>query len=102
MKKILLMSAMLLGGIFSTSAQITVSGDITTNTTWTKNNIYMLTGGFVYVTSNATLTIEAGTLIKGNASTLVITRGAKIMADGTQTEPIVRLHLSFANHRKGS
>ena len=83
------MSAMILGGIFSSTAQVTVSGDITTNTTWTKNNIYMLTGGFVYVTSNATLTIEAGTLIKGNASTLVITRGAKIMADGTQTEPIV-------------
>ena len=28
-------------------------------------------------------------MIKGNASTLVITRGAKIIADGTQTEPIV-------------
>jgi PKD repeat protein len=89
MKKVLLMSAMLLGGMFSLSAQITVTGDVTTNTTWTKNNIYMLTGGFVYVTSNATLTIEPGTLIKGNASTLVITRGAKIIADGTQTEPIV-------------
>lgn len=83
------MSAIILGGIFSSTAQVTVSGDITTNTTWTKNNIYMLTGGFVYVTSNAILTIEPGTLIKGNASTLVITRGAKIMADGTQTEPIV-------------
>lgn len=89
MKKILLMSAMILGGLLGTNAQITVSGDITANTTWTKNNIYMLTGGFVYVTSNATLTIEPGTLIKGNASTLVITRGAKLMADGTQTEPIV-------------
>jgi len=89
MKKVLLMSAIILGGIFSLSAQITISGDITSNTTWTKNNIYTLTGGFVYVTSNATLTIEPGTLIKGNASTLVITRGAKIMADGTQTEPIV-------------
>ena len=89
MKKVLLMSAIILGGIFSLSAQITISGDITTNTTWTKNNIYSLTGGFVYVTSNATLTIEPGTLIKGNASTLVITRGAKIIAEGSQTEPIV-------------
>jgi len=90
MKKILLMSAIILGGIFSLSAQITtISGDITTNTTWTKNNIYSLTGGFVYVTSNAILTIEPGTLIKGNASTLVITRGAKIIAEGKQTEPIV-------------
>ncbi len=83
------MSAMILGGIFSSTAQVTVSGDITTNTTWTKNNIYLLTGGFVYVTGNSTLTIEAGTLIKGSGAALVITRGSKIIADGTQTEPIV-------------
>jgi Secretion system C-terminal sorting domain len=35
------------------------------------------------------LTIEAGTLIKANASALVITRGAKIIAKGTETKPIV-------------
>lgn len=89
MKKNLLMCALILGGMFGLNAQITVSGDITANTTWTNNNIYTLTGGFVYVTNNSTLTIEPGTIIKGNASTLVITRGSKIMADGTQTQPIV-------------
>jgi Secretion system C-terminal sorting domain/PKD domain len=89
MKKILLMSMLLLGGIFSSYAQVTIASDITTNTTWTKNNIYLLTGGFVYVTGNSTLTIEPGTLIKGNATALVITRGSKIIADGTQAEPIV-------------
>ncbi len=89
MKKILLMSIIIVGGMFGLHAQISVSGDITTNTTWTNNNIYMLTGGFVYVTNNATLTIEPGTIVKGNASTLVITRGAKLIADGTQTQPIV-------------
>ncbi len=73
----------------SARAQVVVSGDITSNTTWTNDNIYLLQGGFIYVTNNATLTIEPGTLIKGDASSLVITRGAKLMASGTSAEPIV-------------
>ena len=70
---------------------INVSGQITTNTTWTKGNIYLLQG-FVYVKNNATLTIEAGTTIKGDKDSkgsLIVTRGAKIMADGTAESPIV-------------
>lgn len=73
------------------SAQITVSGDISTNTTWTKNNTYLLSG-FVYVTNGAKLTIEPGTVIKGEKSSkgaLIITRGAQIIANGTPSEPIV-------------
>ncbi len=89
MKTKLLFMAFALVNFFATNAQVTVSGDITSNTTWTNNNIYTLTGGFVYVTNNATLTIEPGTIIKGNLSALVITRGAKLMAQGTQTRPIV-------------
>jgi hypothetical protein len=68
---------------------VNVSGDITANTTWTNDNIYVLENGFHYVTNNSTLTIEAGTLIKGDGGSLVITRGAKIMAQGTANEPIV-------------
>ncbi|MEJ7659535.1 MAG: hypothetical protein WKG07_07885 [Hymenobacter sp.] len=71
---------------------ITVDGArITTNTTWTKNNIYLLKG-FVFVESGATLTIEAGTIIKGDKATkgtLTIKRGGKIEARGTATNPIV-------------
>lgn len=89
MKTKLLFIAFALVNIFSINAQVSVSGDIVSNTTWTSNNIYTLTGGFVYVTNNATLTIEPGTIIKGNATALVITRGAKIIAEGTQTQPIV-------------
>ena len=48
-------------------AVITVSGTITSNTTWTCNNTYLLSG-FVYVKSGATLTIEPGTIIKGGVS----------------------------------
>jgi len=89
MKTKILFIAFALVNIFSINAQVTVSGDISTNTTWTNNNIYTLTGGFVYVTNNSTLTIQPGTIIKGNLAALVITRGSKIIADGTQTQPIV-------------
>ncbi|GAB3586736.1 T9SS type A sorting domain-containing protein [Hymenobacter daeguensis] len=64
---------------------------ITTNTTWTRNNIYLL-NGFVYVDNGATLTIESGTIIKGdlgNKGTLIIRQGARINAVGTPTQPIV-------------
>jgi hypothetical protein len=65
-------------------------GDITTNTTWTANNVYLLDDGYVYVTNGATLTIEPGTVIRGQGKgTLIICRGAKINAQGTAANPIV-------------
>jgi hypothetical protein len=67
------------------------AGSITTNTTWTRNNIYLL-NGFVYVESGATLTIESGTIIKGdlaNKGTLIIKPGGRLNAIGTATQPIV-------------
>ncbi len=48
--------------------------------------------GFVNVNPPATLTIEPGTVIYGEKSskgTLIINRGAKIIANGTPQEPIV-------------
>jgi hypothetical protein len=73
-------------------APVVVSAQtITTNTTWTRNNIYLL-NGFVYVDNGATLTIEPGTIIKGdltNKGSLIIRRGARIDARGTATQPIV-------------
>lgn len=73
------------------STTVNVSGDINVNTTWKADKIYLLKG-FVYVTDGATLTIEPGTIIKGEKitkGTLIITRGAKIMAEGTASKPIV-------------
>lgn len=72
-------------------SSVEVKGDISTNTTWTADKIYQLKG-FVYVTDGATLTIQPGTIIKGDKSskaTLIITRGAKINATGTVDKPIV-------------
>lgn len=91
MKKTLLLLAALFVAITGIFAQVTVSGDITTNTSWSKNNTYLLSG-FVYVKNGATLTIEAGTTIKGDKITkgaLIVTRGSKIIAEGTAAEPIV-------------
>jgi hypothetical protein len=68
-----------------------LTGTISTNLKLTKNNTYRLVG-IVYVTNNAVLTIEPGTVIRGDketCGTLVITKGSKIIAEGTPTDPIV-------------
>jgi hypothetical protein len=66
-------------------------GNIDKDTKLTKGNVYQLIGT-VYVTNKAVLTIEPGTIIRGDkesCGTLVITKGAKIIAEGTANEPIV-------------
>src|SRR3990167_6808637 len=67
----------------------TVSTDITADVTWSG---VVLLQNKVYVKNNATLTIAAGTIIRGDGATqgsLIITKGAKIMAEGTSSNPIV-------------
>jgi hypothetical protein len=80
------------GSSGGSGAQVTrVSGSITSSTTWTANNTYLLQGA-VFVRAGATLTIEAGTKVVGEKSslgTLVIDRGARIVAQGTESQPIV-------------
>ena len=68
-----------------------LAGNISVNTKLLKRNIYLLQGN-VYVTNNAVLTIEPGTIIIGDfetKGTLIITKGASIIADGLETDPIV-------------
>lgn len=68
-----------------------VSADITANATWTSTKKYLIKGN-IFVNNNATLTIEAGTVIYGDKVTkgaLIIERGAKIIAAGTAASPIV-------------
>jgi hypothetical protein len=67
----------------------TAAADITTNTTWSG---VVLLQNKIYVKNNATLTIAPGTIIRGDKATqatLIITRGAKINAQGTASQPIV-------------
>jgi len=68
-----------------------IEGEIKKNRTLSVDTTYLLKG-FVYVVDGATLTIPAGTIIKGDKetkATLIIERGGKIMAQGTKEKPIV-------------
>lgn len=68
-----------------------LKGDISSDIVLKKTNVYILIGN-VFVTNNATLTIEPGTVIVADSNskaTLTITKGAKIMAQGSVTDPII-------------
>ena len=77
-----------------------------------KKGVYTLVG-WIYVEEGATLTIEPGTIIKGSnqsydgaiaatGSSLIVMRGAKIMAQGTATEPIVFTSAKPAGQRQAT
>ena len=73
---------------------ISVTSNITQNTTWESGKVYVL-GSRIAVESGVTLTIEKGVIVKGeagtgaNATALLIARGATLMAEGTADEPII-------------
>lgn len=73
---------------------VVVTSNIAENTTWTKDNVYELAGR-ITVLAGATLTIEPGTIIKGqagtgaNATALLVARGGKLNAEGTAAAPII-------------
>jgi hypothetical protein len=70
-----------------------LTGDITTNVTLAAGADYVLSGRVrvgVDNTTSATLTVQPGVTIygKSGADFLVVTRGSKIMAEGTAANPI--------------
>ena len=71
-----------------------INTNIKENTTWYADTVYQL-GGRIAVEAGATLTIQPGTIIKGeagtgaNATALLIARGAKLNAVGTASLPII-------------
>ncbi|NDK56041.1 T9SS C-terminal target domain-containing protein [Pontibacter sp. BT213] len=70
---------------------VELSGNITSDMTLKADKKYLLKG-FVYVQAPAKLTIEPGSIIKGDKATkgsLIIERGAQIIARGTVEKPIV-------------
>jgi len=74
------------------NAAATISQDITASRTLYADTAYTISG-FVHVLNGATLTIQPGTILKGDytvlGSSLMIMRGAKINAVGTAAAPIV-------------
>ncbi len=75
-------------------AENKITENITSDITWTTGNVYILASR-IAVVSGATLTIEPGVIIKGeagtgaNATALIIARGGKLMAVGTAAQPII-------------
>ncbi|QNL22074.1 hypothetical protein HZR84_09015 [Hyphobacterium sp. CCMP332] len=76
------------------SGNTVVTENISGEITWTSDKVYEL-GGRITVLDGATLTIEAGTIIKGqagtqaNATALLVARGGKLNANGTASAPII-------------
>lgn len=67
-----------------------------------KKGTYLLKG-WVYIADGAELTIEPGTIIKGDKQSkaaLIAERGGKLIAKGTATEPIVFTSEEAAGSRK--
>nr|NQU92571.1 hypothetical protein [Bacteroidota bacterium] len=81
-------------GIAGQLVIVDVNSNITANTTWETGKVYLLKTR-VAVESGATLTIQPGVIIKGeagtgsNATALLIARGGMIMAEGTADSPII-------------
>jgi len=80
--------------IIGEETEVLVASNITGDATWTSDKVYIL-GGRIAVEDGATLTIEPGTIIKGeagtgaNASALLIAQGGTLIADGSATAPII-------------
>lgn len=78
-----------------------LTGVISENTTL-KKGTYLIMGS-VYVASGVTLTIEPGAVLRGDSDstgTLIVTKGARIMAEGSETDPIVFTSSKPSNDRK--
>ncbi len=75
--------------------RLITDADIVGNVTLTSDTEYVLSG-LVFVEDGETLTIEAGTVIKGKPTSaegedtaLIVARGGKIFANGTAENPII-------------
>jgi len=74
--------------------EVIVTDNITGGETWTADNVYVLAGR-ITVEDGGTLTIEPGTIIKGqagtgaNATALLVARGGTLNAVGTAALPII-------------
>lgn len=74
------------------AATMTVSSNITTNTTWATGQTILLQGP-IFVKNNSVLTIQPGVVVLGDkgtpSSALIVTKGSQLQAVGTASNPIV-------------
>ena len=74
------------------NAQINVTADITTATTWTTGNVYDLRD-VIHVTAGATLTIQPGVIVATSPGAgdraLVVDRGGQIFVQGRWNQPVI-------------
>ena len=104
MKKLIRLLAFAFVPVGANAADVPVTENISADTTWTADNDYILRKP-IFVTDGAVLTIEPGTYVyatediaEGTFGSLVITRGCKIMAQGTPSAPI---HFTALEERDG-
>jgi hypothetical protein len=76
------------------ASEVVVTSNITSDTTWETGKTYILSGR-IAVEAGATLTIQEGVIVKGeagtgaNATALVVARDAILNANGTANAPII-------------
>ncbi len=83
---------------------VEVTADVTTDTTWSNDNAYLINDRAVFVQAGATLTIEPGVYVLGTGqnSALVVAQDAKIEAVGTAARPIVMTSATEVGQRARS
>lgn len=70
---------------------VEIIGNINADANWTADNVYVLKG-VVTVQNGVTLTVQAGTRVLGDKATqgaLLLIRGARLVANGTEADPII-------------
>ena len=94
-KSLLILAAATVAASSASAAVVNVTADITANTFWTADNVYVL-DTVIFVKDGAILDIAPGTVVRGQpdqdsllAGSLVITPTGKIQARGTNTNPVV-------------
>lgn len=75
---------------------VDVTANISTPTTWTAGNVYIIDNKTIYI--NAQLTIEAGVTIKFKGDGRIRTWDDKIVANGTSANPIVFTSIKDDTH----
>ncbi|CAM1359210.1 Multidrug transporter [Tenacibaculum soleae] len=80
------------GGGSNSSCEVELKGNYSSNLTLDSSKCYTITGATIFE-NGTTLTIPAGTVIKAAATGadvyLAIAQGAKIIAEGTASQPII-------------